>query len=270
MLASGVATLMHWLDIAMLGYFADETTVGLYHPAARTAGVVRAALVALAGIFAPILTEFFAENKLKEMNDAYKLVIRWIMTVSLPFAALITAFPVDFMLLFGSEYAPGATALVVLTFATLVQSFAGVGAPTLNMAGHPKANLWNYSIAVVLNIILNALWIPRYGITGAAWASLCSMIVLELLHSVKVWLLLKLHPFGWKLVKPVVAGIATYVVLFMVKPYLVLLPTSATLVLAFNIAIIIFGSVLWILRLDEDDREVTKGLAIITQTLKRR
>ncbi|MGH7496860.1 MAG: flippase [bacterium] len=270
MLASGVATLMHWLDIAMLGYFADETTVGLYHPAARTAGVVRAALVALAGIFAPILTEFFAENKLKEMSDAYKLVTRWIMTVSLPFAALITAFPLDFMLLFGAEYAPGAKALVLLTFATLIQSFAGVGAPTLNMAGHPKANLWNYATAVVLNIILNVLWIPRYGITGAACASLCSMIVLELLHSVKVWLLLKLHPFGWKLVKPVIAGIATYTVLFLAKPYLVLLPTSATLGLALLITILVFGFVLWSLRLDLDDREFAKGLAIIMQSFRRK
>jgi O-antigen/teichoic acid export membrane protein len=218
MLASGIGTFMHWLDVAMLGYFTNETTVGLYHPAARTAGVVRAALTALAGIFAPILAEFLAENKLKEMNDSYRLVIRWIMTVSLPFAILITVFPAEIMLLFGKEYTSAATVLVVLTFATLIQSFAGVGAPALNMAGYPKANLWNYSIAVVLNVILNIVWIPKYGIVGAAYASFFSMVVLEILHSIKVWHLIKLHPFNWKLFKPVAAGIAAYAVLLAARP----------------------------------------------------
>ena len=38
-------TFMHWMDILMLGYFTDATTVGLYHPAARTAGLLQACLL---------------------------------------------------------------------------------------------------------------------------------------------------------------------------------------------------------------------------------
>jgi len=34
----------------------------------------------------------------------------------------------------------------------------------------------NYAglVTVATNVILNILWIPRYGIAGAAWASMCS------------------------------------------------------------------------------------------------
>jgi hypothetical protein len=36
------------------------------------------------------------------------------------------------------------------------------------------------------------------------------------------------------------------------------------------IIILAFGFVLWIMRLDQDDREATKAFAIIIQTLKQR
>ncbi len=270
MLASGIGTIMHWLDITMLGYLTDEATVGLYHPAARTAGVVRAALTAIAGIFAPIFAEFFAENKPKEMSNSYKLAVRWIMTVSVPFAVLIAAFPTQIMLLFGEEYASAATALVVLTCTTLIQSFAGVGTPTLNMMGQSKANLSNYSVAVVLNIILNVVWIPKYGIIGAAYASFFSMMLLGILHSVRIWRLIKLHPFSWKLFKPITAGIFSFAVLSAVKPHLIPLHAATTLGLALLITVLTFGFGLWLMRPDHDDREVAKALAIIVQTLRRR
>lgn len=269
-LVAGIGTIMHWLDITMLGYFTDEATVGLYHPAARTVGMVRAALTAIAGIFAPIFAEFFVGNKPKEMSDSYKLAVRWIMTVSVPFTVLIATFPTKIMLLFGEEYASAATVLVVLTFATLIQSFAGVGAPTLNMIGQPKANLSNYSIAVVLNIILNAVWIPKYGIIGAAYASFFSTMILGILLSARIWLLIKLHPFSWKLFKPFTAGIFTFAVLSAVKPHLMPLHVAATLGLALLITILTFGFCLWLMRPDHDDREVAKALAIIAQTLRRR
>jgi O-antigen/teichoic acid export membrane protein len=174
------------------------------------------------------------------------------------------------MLLFGEEYASAATALVVLTFATLIQSFVGVGAPTLNMMGQPKANLWNYSIAVVLNIILNVVWIPQYGILGAAYASFFSMMLLGILLSVRIWLLIKLHPFSWKLFKPITAGIFAFVVLSAVKPLLMPFQVAVMLGLALLITIFAFGFGLWLMRPDHDDREVAKALAIIAQTLRRK
>lgn len=44
MLVGILQTFMHWMDILMLGYFTNTETVGLYHPAARTAGLLQARL----------------------------------------------------------------------------------------------------------------------------------------------------------------------------------------------------------------------------------
>ena len=44
-------TLLHWMDVIMLGYYTNSETVGLYHPAVRTAGLQNSILIAFGGIY---------------------------------------------------------------------------------------------------------------------------------------------------------------------------------------------------------------------------
>ena len=62
MFMSILGTVLHWTDVFMLGYFTDTSTVGLYHPAARTAGIIRMVLLSFAGIYGPIMAEIFFET----------------------------------------------------------------------------------------------------------------------------------------------------------------------------------------------------------------
>ncbi len=268
MFVAVIGTFMHWLDIMMLGYFTDANTVGLYYPAVRTVGLLRVVLVSLMSIFSPILSELFAQKKQEEMSDLYKLVVRWIMTLALPFTVLLFIFPRKVMLLFGGQYIQAADVLLVLTVATLIQSFTGAGGSALNMTGHPKVNLINSVNLVIVNVFLNVLLIPRYGIMGAAWATFVSLIILGILRSIEVWYLSNLHPFNRKLLKPIVASIVAYFLLFTIKPYLMPFHTMVTLSLAIVITFLSFGSVLYLLKFDSDDREVWRGLMMIRKSSK--
>ena len=57
MFVAMLQTFMHWIDILMLGYFIDAGIVGLYHPAARTAGLLQALLLSFL-IISQITTGF--------------------------------------------------------------------------------------------------------------------------------------------------------------------------------------------------------------------
>ena len=124
-----LGTLMHWMDILMLGYFTDTSTVGLYHPATRTAGSMRTILVAFMGIFAPIMSEYHHQRELKEMNRLYKLVVRWIISLSLPLAIIMILYSKKVMLLFGGQYLSSANALIVLTISAFIQAFIASSGP---------------------------------------------------------------------------------------------------------------------------------------------
>jgi O-antigen/teichoic acid export membrane protein len=263
-----IGTFMHWMDVLMLGYFTDANTVGLYYPAARTAGLLRTVLMAFMSIFAPMLSEYFTQGKQNEMNSLYQLVVRWIMTLAVPIMIILVLFSKKVMLLFGGEYIQASNVLIVLTFAALIQVFVGAGGSALTMTGRPKVNLVNSVIVVVINVILNMLWIPKYQIMGAAWATFASLTTLGLLRSFEVGFLIKLHPFTWKLIKPIIAGFTTGVILYLVKPFIMPYHTVVTLLFAGLVAFLSFGNVLWLMKFDSDDREVWKGLLMIRKPSK--
>ena len=263
-----LGTLMHWMDILMLGYFTDTTTVGLYHPAARTAGLLRTVLLAFMGIFAPMMSDYHRQGDVGEMGKLYKLIVRWIVSLSLPLAIIIIIYSKKIMLLFGVEYLSASNVLKVLTTAAFIQTLFGGGGQTLTMTGFTKVNLFNSIIVVLINISLNLLWIPQYGIIGAAYATLISMALLGLLRIVEVNHLIKITPFSLKLMKPIIAGVIMTAVLIYIKPVVLPLHTITSLIIITLVGLLSFFTMLWLLRFDADDRKIWSGIVMITNRKK--
>ena len=84
------------------------------------------------------------------------------------------------LLLFGSEF-QNAIALKILLTGIFVQTIFGLGSSTLSMSGNTAFNLINVSIALILNIVLNFILIPQYGIVGAALSTAIALF-LSLIH----------------------------------------------------------------------------------------
>ncbi len=255
-----IGSLLHWMDILMLGYFTNVETVGLYHPAVRTAGLQQSILIAFAGIFAPMFSRYYAQNDFIRMHHIYKLVTRWILTLVIPILILIILFSNKIMLLFGSDFMQSAGVLKTLTIGTSIFAVFGVSSTALFVSGYQKLNLVNALSATILNICLNIILIPKYGIIGAAWATLSSMTFIAIARLVETKIFLKINPFNIKIVKPILAGIITYGILQFIKPNLMMYHTIITLALAIVIIFVVYGIVLLIFRFDEDDKDFLRSL----------
>lgn len=256
-------TFMHWMDILMLGYFTDATTVGLYHPAARTAGLLQALLLSFISIYAPMMAQFHREGDRKKMDDTYKLVSRWLLMCAIPISAIFIIFPGKVMLLFGPEYLPSAKILVILTGATFIQAIFGAAGPTLSMSGHTKLVLWNTIGAFALNFGLNIFLIPNYGIIGAAIATLTSLIVVGFARTIEVGIILKMNFFDRKVIKPIFAGIMVFTGLLLIKDFIMPFHTLITLLSAGIFSVGSFGLIMWILKIEDEDLDFFKGLSVL-------
>lgn len=256
-------TFMHWMDILMLGYFTDATTVGLYHPAARTAGLLQALLLSFISIYAPMMAQFHREGDRKKMDDTYKLVSRWLLMCAIPISAIFIIFPGKVMLLFGPEYLPSAKILVILTGATFIQAIFGAAGPTLSMSGHTKLVLWNTIGAFALNFSLNIFLIPNYGIIGAAIATLTSLIVVGFARTIEVSVILKMNFFDRKVIKPIFAGITVFTGLLLIKDFIMPFHTLITLLSAGIFSVGSFGLIMWILKIEDEDLDFFKGLSVL-------
>ncbi len=268
MFMSILGTVLHWTDVIMLGYFTDPATIGIYHPAARTAGIVRIILLSFAGIYGPIMAEMYAKKQAVEMNDLFKLVTRWIITFALPFTVLILLYPKKVMLIFGSEFINGYPILMILVTAAFIQAVFGIGGTTLNMTGFPKINLINTVIACGLNFVLNIILIPNMEGMGAAFATLITLGFIALIRGFQNWKLLDLVPFSWKLIKPLCAGIIAAGLGYYLKMFIMPYHTMLTLLCAGFVIFVVFFTVLWMFGLDENDNGLLVGVRIILNNFK--
>ncbi|MAO87271.1 MAG: hypothetical protein CMF86_04105 [Candidatus Marinimicrobia bacterium] len=215
-----------------------------------------------------MMSDYHRQGDVGEMGKLYKLIVRWIVSLSLPLAIIIIIYSKKIMLLFGVEYLSASNVLMVLTTAAFIQTLFGGGGQTLTMTGFTKVNLFNSIIVVLINITLNLLWIPQYGIIGAAYATLISMALLGLLRIVEVNHLIKITPFSLKLMKPIIAGIIMTAVLIYIKPVVLPLHTITSLIIIALVGLLSFFTMLWLLRFDADDRKIWSGIVMITNRKK--
>ncbi len=258
-----LGSLLHWMDVLMLGYFLDAETVGLYHPAARTAGLQQSILIAFTGIFAPMFSRYYAQNDLGGMNHIYKLVSRWVLTLIIPVLMLIIMFPTKIMLLFGADFMQSSSVLILLAIGTSIFAIFGISSTALVVSGFQKVNLANNLLVTVLNVFLNIILIPKHGIAGAAWATLSSMTLLAVARLIEAWIYLKVIPFNLKIFKPIIAGILTYAILLYIRPNLMVYHTIITLLLALLIIFIVYGLSLLLFKFDKDDKDFLFSLIFL-------
>ncbi len=122
-----------------------------------------------------------------------------------------------YLQIFGSGYrADGVSVVVVMAIAMMLAMAAGPLDTLLLMAGGSTASLANTIVALVIDIGLCFILIPRWGILGAAVAWAASVVVRNALTFVQVYRLNRVTPFSrgcdrgrvgqHRLLRPSVAG----------------------------------------------------------------
>jgi O-antigen/teichoic acid export membrane protein len=76
--------------------------------------------------------------------------------------------------LFSEAYLPAVQPLQILLIGTVAVSGSRVLGNDIAGRGRPILNTYLNAITVVVNLCLDILWIPKFGITGAAWATTVS------------------------------------------------------------------------------------------------
>lgn len=246
----------HWIDVMMLGLLTDPGTVGRYHPAARTAGLLRSVFLAFSGIAAPMIASCHAKGDAAGIRNLYGLVSRWALTAALLPALLLALFPKEALSLFGPGFTGASAALLLLAGASLLQAWFGLGSTVLAMAGGERLSLANQAVALLLQVLLHLLLIPRYGLGGAALSTFAVALLLSLARAVEMRIIFGIPLLAGKSWKPLLAALLTGAALFSGRPFLDSLPPVAALGAAAAIACPCYLVLLWMFRLEQDELEV--------------
>lgn len=259
-LATAMGALMLWVDRLVVGYFRPAEDLGVYAAAAQLAILFSLLLSALTTTFMPIFVDLWDRAERDRLRELSRIATRWGLWLVAPVAVVFLISPRTTLEgLFGSEFGWGGSSLVVLSLGQLINVGTGPVGVILLSTGHERRWMRLSVAALALNVVLDILLLPRYGIVGAAWGSAVGLALLMVGGLTSVFRLHRLWPYDrrlWKLVPAVLAAAG----LVAAVRWAVTFGPLASLVLAATVSLTSVSAALWLLGPEPEDRELLLGL----------
>jgi O-antigen/teichoic acid export membrane protein len=143
---------------------------------------------------------------------------------------------------------------VILACAELFDASTGVCGSIIDMGGYTGLKLFNAISQLGVLVGFNLLLVPTWGMVGTTTAVLLSVVYVNLLRVIQVWVIFRILPYNMSFIKPVLAGLAACAAAMVTAR---LFNPNVPLVLIVGEAIIIFlvmGATLLLLGLAPEDR----------------
>lgn len=172
-----MAVLLNRVDVLMLGAMIGPEASGIYTAVARLAELAGFGLIAANAFIAPRIAELYRAGKQRELQVLITWSARGIAVFTL-FAAAGLALGGKFALgLFGPEFIVAYDALLILVCGQIFNGLCGSVGLILTMTGHERQAAKIMFGSALLNVALNALLIPLWGMVGAALATATTLII---------------------------------------------------------------------------------------------
>ncbi len=183
-------------DVFMLGIFESAEQVGIYRGCLRVMLIFELVAFALGAVTTPLYSLLSESNDREKLREVYSMALHLASIMVIPAYLLISLNAADILNLLGPGFAAGSTALAIRAGGAAVKvAFSGAGLLLLT-TNRQRFETGNAAVIVILNIILNLLLVPRFGIVGAASATVISLTCLSALRVIEVRLTLGLGSFG--------------------------------------------------------------------------
>ena len=175
-----IAILYSKIDQIMLGDMLDKASVGLYSAALTIASLWGMIPSAFIQSVSPILYKNAQTDRgmfLKRLKQSYAGI--WFLNVCWSLAISLFSYWVV-LLLYGAEYMGARKALIIVVWYSGISSLGSL--TQVYLATENKNKYINYFAlaGLVTDVVLNALLIPHFGITGAAVATLATYCVIHI------------------------------------------------------------------------------------------
>ena len=160
------------VDRLMIKYYMGEAEVGIY-----TIGVQLSTILAI--LLGPIQNSLFPkmmELYRKDYKEYYNFYL-FSNTLITQFYFIVTLLSIlvvklTFRYVYAQEYTPAIGVYIILAISIFIKANASLQTGHMTLKNITKKSFYKTLISLVINIVLNALLIPKYGINGAAIATL--------------------------------------------------------------------------------------------------
>lgn len=197
-------------DVLVVGALRGPEDAALYAAATRFVVLGLMFVQAIQQVMTPRISELLALEDHDRAETIYRTTTAWLTLVSWPVYLVAMLFSPLLLDVFGPGFDQAWPAAVVLCAAMLVATCCGPVDSLLLMSGRSLLSLVNTGTALVVNVGLDLLLVPDYGIVGAALGWAVGILVNNLLPLWQVRRHLGMHPFGAGTVAAMVSCLVGY------------------------------------------------------------
>jgi O-antigen/teichoic acid export membrane protein len=195
---------VEWGESFVLGRYGSSADVGIYTTAMLVVTGFRQIQRSFIEIYIPVCSGMLGRENILGLKQLYQVVTKWVSSLAWPLAILLIVFAKPILsAVFGAQFDAGSSALQILILGFLTSAVTGPAGVTILAAGRTRWNLLSRGMTALINVSLSFWLVPQNGIVGAALATSAAIGVVSLLELAAAYHFVKVHPFDWRRLRPV-------------------------------------------------------------------
>ncbi len=194
-----LATIYGQIDSVMIGYWNQIAQTGWYNAAYRIAGATLILPTFISLSFYPVLSKIFKESKARLQriwNSQMEIMI--FLALPITVGGIILA-PKMIGFIYDLSYAPSILAFQILIIMAGISIFSSPFQQALIIFGQQKKIFWATLGGVIINVVFNLILIPRYGLYGAAIATVITCLSISFMFFKFISKFTPIQPLNLKL-----------------------------------------------------------------------
>lgn len=198
MTVSSFASLgVKFIDGLILGHYVTEIElIGIYSVCAFIPTVLEIPFNSLDRIAQPKIAYAWHNNDTTEISKIYEMSSRYLFFIGSVLFCLLYASADFIFATLPPEYKIGINVFYILTLSSLFNLLTGVNTTIITLSHKYFVTSTLLIILIIVAIICNVIFIPIYGITGAAVATFIAINLYNILKFIYIFVRFKMQPFS--------------------------------------------------------------------------
>jgi len=222
LIASISGNLANNIDKIMIGHYLSLSKTGIYAIALAITSMMNIIFESFSRITQPKLSEYVQSEDMANMRKAFYDNLYNNIHFGVIVFVLISVFSRDFLSILGKEYAEGTSVIIIIALGQLSNLSTGMCGEIVSLSKYYRFDFYSRTLLIFIVIASNAVFIPLFGITGAAIATSSNLIIYDIFKMIYAYRKFHIHPFTRITFNFYASGLIIATSVFILKHYIIM------------------------------------------------
>jgi O-antigen/teichoic acid export membrane protein len=187
---------LRYIDTIFVGKFLTLSMVAIYSVAALIPTIIEAPLVALEKITSPKIADAWARKNIDEIKRIYYDSSLYLLLIGGLIFIGVNINIHDLFKIIPKDYSFGINVVFMLSLSTMFNMATGVNNSVIYNSEYYRYGVGLLYLLIIFTVITNLIFIPLYGLEGAALATMISGFLYNLLKFIFIRKKFQMNPFN--------------------------------------------------------------------------